>query len=391
MSFGNGFGNAVWGTKVGTDESLRAGSDDPVAVIAVLQVLRKLLSAQVIEEHEEVLKASPAVASLIEEGLQPGEAIRRAIVDAITATHHPYRLALEVMAGLIQEPLVNWTDRKVTREARKTRMGQILDNRDGSGAAGLSTRRVDTLEAEVLARTVAHKMGFKVAPPSSRPDVKKDPELMSLAISAIGAGGLLLPAVLQAGLVEARITRFHPSREYYQLFREGRGSISDYVSTAKSTVEMVSINLATGHDMEALLDKFEELINRRNPIRVRVSLLDPDLEHLALSIAPVINATPETLRRRVRDTVEALCILHRTRLSRARREYLEVWCHNCLPNGSAIMLDGDSDEGLFQLETKGYRTGMNKSFGFEVAAGGEFFVTLRDSYRRLIADGRRVL
>jgi hypothetical protein len=44
-----------------------------------------------------------------------------------------------------------------------------------------------------------------------------------------------------------------------------------------------------------------------------------------------------------------------------------------------------------QLETKGYKMGMEKSFGFEVGAGSEFFVDLRDSYRHLIRDGRRIM
>jgi hypothetical protein len=154
---------------------------------------------------------------------------------------------------------------------------------------------------------------------------------------------------------------------------------------------MVSINLATGNDMEMLIDTFEELILRRNPVKVRISLLDPDLEYLAQAIAPVINTTPDTLRSRVRDTVDSLEQLNSVRLPKSRKSYLEVWCHNCVPNGSAIILDGDSRSGLFQLETKGYRTGMQKSFGFEIAAGSDFFMTMRDSYRRLIADGRRVI
>ena len=116
---------------------------------------------------------------------------------------------------------------------------------------------------------------------------------------------------------------------------------------------MVSINLATGHDIEMLADTFEALIaNRRPPVRVRVSLLDPDLEYLAQAIAPVISTSPDTLRRRVLDTIGVLENLNQNRLARARREYLEVWCHKCLPNGSAIIIDGDSDRVSFSLRQK---------------------------------------
>lgn len=202
---------------------------------------------------------------------------------------------------------------------------------------------------------------------------------------------VVLPPRLVHVLSEARVTRFHPSRAYYQQSRDGRGSITDYISGAVQSVEMVSINLASGHEIEMLADCFETLIcTRKPPVRVRVSLIDPELEFLAEAIASVIGTTPATLRSRVQDTLGTLTALKSNRLSRSRLDYLEVWCHRCLPNGSAIILDGDAPNGLFQLETKGYRTGMNKSFGFEVAAGSDFFRTLRDSYRNLMEDGRRI-
>lgn len=200
-----------------------------------------------------------------------------------------------------------------------------------------------------------------------------------------------IPDELLVGVTDARLTRFYPSRDYYKRLRGGRESISEYVQLAHSCVEMVSISLPTGTDMEGVVDTFEELIQRREPVTVRISLLDPEMPALTDAIAPVVGASPETLRGRIRDTLTALEELRTSRLSRARRPCLEVWCHSCVPNASAILLDADSDHGLVQLETKGYKTGMKKSFGFEVAAGSEFFVTLRDSYRHLIADGRRIL
>ena len=202
---------------------------------------------------------------------------------------------------------------------------------------------------------------------------------------------VLIPMDLLQGLAKARLTRFYPSRKYYKLLRDGRASISEYVSSAQHTLDMVSINLATGMDLEGLLETFEEMLQRHPPVTVRLSLLDPDLDYLAMAIAPVVGSSPETLRGRVRDTIAALRDFHQHRLSTSRRKCLEVWCHNCVPNASAIIIDGDEPGGLVQLETKGYKTGMDKSFGFEVAAPSDFFTTLRDSYRRLIEEGRQVL
>lgn len=204
-------------------------------------------------------------------------------------------------------------------------------------------------------------------------------------------GPIELPQPLLAGVVDAGLTRFYPSRGHYRLLRDGRESISDYISLATTCVEMVSLNLTTGNETENVVDTFEDLIQRRNPTKVIVSLLDPEIPALAEAIAPVVGSAAETMRGRVRDTLAALAEFRSARLGRTRRQYFEVWCHNCIPNASAIIIDGDSNKGYIQLETKGYKTGMKSSFGFEVGAGTEFFEMLRDSYRHLISDGRRIV
>jgi hypothetical protein len=203
--------------------------------------------------------------------------------------------------------------------------------------------------------------------------------------------GVLVPIELLQGLAEARVTRFHPSRKYYKLLREGRSTISGYVGQATTSLEMVSIALATGMELERVVDTFEELVRKRPPVSITVSLLDPELEYLMSAIAGVIGASGSTLAGRIRDTVSTLKDFRDQRLSRNVRDRFEVWAHASLPNASAIIIDGDLDTGLVQLETKGYKLGMEKSFGFEASAPSEFFRDLRDSYRHLIRDGRRIL
>ena len=230
------------------------------------------------------------------------------------------------------------------------------------------------------------------------------PDQAEEIIEALAADGLVvgsqalfrdgreaLPKVLVTALLDANVTRFHPNRDYYRHERAGSGSISDYVSTATQSVEMVSINLATGNDLETITVAFEELISKlRNPVRVTVSLLDPEKPYLLECIARVIRKSPEALANQINVTIEALSDFRDRKLAEARKSLLEVWCHAWLPHDSAIILDGDSPNGRFQLETKGYQLGMQKSFGFEVGAGSQFFTDLRDSYRGLIHDGRRV-
>ena len=207
----------------------------------------------------------------------------------------------------------------------------------------------------------------------------------------LAAGDGDLPTQLTQALTEAGVTRFFSSREGYRKYRDSRDTIGKYVSLANRTIEMVSINLASGHDVEQVADTFEAAITRPVPVKVRVSLIDPEQSHLISSIAPVLDLSEDSLVRRIEDTMASLERLQKERLARNRRPYLELWCHRVLPNASAIILDGDEADGRIQLETKGFRTGMGKSWGFEVQGGTDFYNTLRDSYRDLIAHGRQVL
>jgi pyrimidine deaminase RibD-like protein len=60
------------------------------------------------------------------------------------------------------------------------------------------------------------------------------------------------------GIVEAGLTAFYPSRDYYARFRDEASTIDRYVSTAKSTTVLVSVNLMTGipfHDLCVALER----------------------------------------------------------------------------------------------------------------------------------------
>lgn len=202
--------------------------------------------------------------------------------------------------------------------------------------------------------------------------------------------GSQLDIELIQGVSAAGLTRFFPSRQYYKTLRNGNDSISAYIQTAQVSVEMVSISLATGMELEGVIDAFYAILTRRAETAVTVSLLDYELKYLMKAIAPVVGASPDTLRLRIEDTVRNLEAFADERLPRYARDRFRIKCHNVIPNASAIILDGDLEGGVIQLETKGYKMGMYKSFGFECAAPSEFFIDLRDSYRHLIADGRKI-
>lgn len=202
---------------------------------------------------------------------------------------------------------------------------------------------------------------------------------------------LLLPIELVQGLAEAHVTRFHPSRKYYSLLREGRASISQYSAQAEHTLEFVSITLATGMELERVIDTFEDLIVRKHPVTITVSLLDPDLDYLAKSISSVAGLSPASLAMRIQDTIAGLQEFRESRLKKGFRHFLRLWAHASLPNASAIVIDGDKESGLIQLETNGYKMAREDSFGFEVRHGSEFYRNLVSSYRHLVRDGRKIV
>jgi Patatin-like phospholipase len=199
-----------------------------------------------------------------------------------------------------------------------------------------------------------------------------------------------LPPMLRRGIAEAGITKFMPARKYYALYRDGRESISSYISLAQGSLTMVSIFLATGMDLEKVVNTFAILINRDHPVKITISLLDPELPYLMASIAPVIDQTAENLAERIRGVIVKLDEFWYS-LPAERKNCLELWCHSALPNASAIMIDEHSANGLIQLETKAYKASIINSFAFEIHSGTAFYSMLQSSYACLIGDGRQVL
>lgn len=199
-----------------------------------------------------------------------------------------------------------------------------------------------------------------------------------------------LPSGLAAALTDAGVTRFHPSRHHYFIGREGRDSISAYVSLARRSLTMVSINLATGMDLEDVIKTFRLLVHRDPPVKIVISLLDPTKSYLMQSIAGVLGRSPDQLAQRINETIDGLTTFAEE-LDAEHRHCFDLWCHASIPNASAILIDADSDRALIQLETKAYKASFLESFGFEAKGGSEFFETLRASYERLIRDGRRVV
>lgn len=200
------------------------------------------------------------------------------------------------------------------------------------------------------------------------------------------ASSLSIPGVVEAGL-----TAFYPSRDYYNKFRSEAQTIDRYVSSATTTAVLVSINLMTGVPFHDLCMALEQKLRSKARFSVTISLLDPKRPELMAAISPVLSLTPQELSDFISRSFRELLQL-RSRLPMEKRTRFQLRAHGAIPFGSAIMLDHRQPKGRIQIETKPYKSGLQKSLAFEVVrreAGGLYDV-LASSYENLVEEGKLI-
>ena len=203
----------------------------------------------------------------------------------------------------------------------------------------------------------------------------------------------------RAGLINdemifvAGLSRFMPKRRFYQKFRQGAGDIESYLSSAQHSIEMVSINLATGNFFEDVCRVIVKKLERPG-FQVRISLLDPADEHLMDMISAVFaREREESESERLSESItRSMTKLKEVRaaLTNNQQSRFILGFHHSLPFGSAIILDEGFTSARIQIETKPYKAPMSDSFAFEVVPSNDeaLYHTLLQSYRTLMADGR---
>ena len=189
-------------------------------------------------------------------------------------------------------------------------------------------------------------------------------------------------------IIEAGVTAFYQSRKDYGKYRADASTIDSYVATANHSVHMVSINLMTGLPFDGLCSALEKKLEQNSTFSVSISLLNPWKNELMLALSPVLDIEPEKLAESITSTLSELS-KRKQRISKQAQNRFEIRAHNAVPFGSAIIIDGNTARGKIQIETKPFKAPLRKSFAFEISNQGynELFITLRDSYFRLIAEG----
>lgn len=183
------------------------------------------------------------------------------------------------------------------------------------------------------------------------------------------------------------LNAFYASREDYSKYRTDASSIDRYIDRATESIHMISITLATGISVDDICKVFEIKLKQNRDFRVVISLLNPYNKELYKTIMPLFKQPEKTLQE---NTISALKTLvdFKNRLKEDEQRRFVIKVHQTLPFGSAIIIDGDTESGTIQIETKPYDVGMRKSFAFEIQNNnGIFYETLKQSYYKLIDDG----
>lgn len=183
------------------------------------------------------------------------------------------------------------------------------------------------------------------------------------------------------------LSAFYSSRDDYSKYRAYAASIDKYIDTATESVCMVSITLSTGITVDDICKVFEDKLKQNKNFRIVISLLNPYNDILYKTIMPLFKQSETTLQENTISALRTLVNFRKT-LNAEEQERIVIKVHQTLPFGSAIILDGDTEDGTIQIETKPYDVGMRKSFAFEIKNNsGIFYETLKQSYYKLIEDG----
>jgi len=192
-------------------------------------------------------------------------------------------------------------------------------------------------------------------------------------------------------LAKAGLTGFYPDRASYRL-RKNASSIDKYVKNAKSNLIMVSISLVTGIEFDDLMSVLAiKLENPEKAFDLSISLLNPNKNYLMESLCHVFSKTATELAADIGRGLKRLQDA-RNNLSASGKARFKIYLHNTIPFGSAIIMDHDKLHGTLQIETKSYKAGLGKSFGFEVmqAENDGLYFTLLKGYMALLNDAERV-
>lgn len=181
-------------------------------------------------------------------------------------------------------------------------------------------------------------------------------------------------------LREGGITKFHLSRDQY-----GR-TLRTYLSQAVHSIVIVSVSLKVTHDEGDIAGLFQERISENPDFRATVSLLNPRSPAVAIAAAS-LNITPEQMSTEIQAMLTHLVKI-RQQLPALDRVRLVILIHDCLPMGSAILLDAAPFKGTIQVETKLFRAPRAESFSYEVKGPSPFYTRNYRAWMKVLDESK---
>ncbi len=181
-------------------------------------------------------------------------------------------------------------------------------------------------------------------------------------------------------LREGGITKFRLSRDHYET------TLRTYLSQATHSIAIVSVSLKVTHDEGDIAGLFQERISENPDFRVSVSLLNPRSPAVAIAAAS-LNIAEAQLSTEI-QTMLAHLVKTRQHLPALDRVRLEILTHDCLPMGSAILLDASPTKGTIQVETKLFRAPRAESFSYEVRGPSPFYRRNYRAWRQVLDESK---
>lgn len=198
-----------------------------------------------------------------------------------------------------------------------------------------------------------------------------------------------IPESLKEQISNAGLSGFYCSRNDYAKYRKDAVSIDKYIGQAEESVVMTGITLATGITNDDICKVLRDKLKRNKKFKVNLSLLNPEKDELYMALDTSPDAEPQALQERTKASLSKLTNF-KTKLPKEAQKRVSIKVHDKLPFGSAIIIDGNTENGKIQIETKPYKLGMRQSFAFEITKRekNELYQNLYYSFMELINDGK---
>ena len=207
--------------------------------------------------------------------------------------------------------------------------------------------------------------------------------VIGIAVRGTAFFGLFFTSFKMAmRLKSERIISFHLKRNDY------RYRLPEFLSHAKHSIVIISISFKLTSEEGALLELLKNKIAANPDFRIKISLINP-FSAAAGALALSLSLPLDDLQIEICSMFKKL-VACRDSLKETDKPRMEILVHNCIPMGSAILLDAAPEKGVIQVETKLFKSPRTESFGYEVHGPSPFYGRNYRSWMQVIDDSNPV-